>query len=149
MATRGTAILINDDFISMGPEFNGDMHPHGHGDSFLKLLSEVKTEDEFIIFNNRFNKHNFSYDEIIKSYQGKFEADVMKINDTYSINAITQKQGAWITSDWIFIKNATNKQIKTKDLNGEIINVKSNETIRLYFGKLIENGKGHRIKNNA
>lgn len=50
------------------------------------------------------------------------------------------------TSDWLFIKNITNKQQKIKDLNGKTININSNETIRLYFGKLIEGGKTHRIK---
>ena len=62
------------------------------------------------------------------------------------MNIITQKNGPWITSDWIFIKNITNKQQKIRDLNGKIINIRKNETIRFYFGKLIEDGYAHRIK---
>ena len=143
--TRGTAILIENEFVSIGPEFNGDMYPHGHGDNFLQLLSKVENNTDFIIMNNRFNKYNFGYSEIMSSYQGKFETQELQNQDYYDMNIITQKNGPWITSDWIFIKNATNKQLKIKDLNEKIINLSPNETIRFLFGKLMEKGL-HRIK---
>ena len=146
MATRGTAILIDNEYVSVGPEFNGDMYPHGHGDKFLKNLSQVEDSTDFIKFNNRFNKYNFGYQAIMKKYQGKFNNEELKDNNYYDMNIITQKNGPWITSDWIFIKNITNKQQKIKDLNGKIINIRKNETIRFYFGKLIEDGYTHRIK---
>ena len=145
MATRGTAILIDNECVSIGPEFNGDMNPHGHGDNFLKELSHVEDRTDFIIFNNRFNKHNFGYQGIMEKYQGKFNNEELKNDNYYDMNIITQKNGPWVTSDWIFIKNITNKQQKIKDLNGNIINIRKNETVRFYFGKLIENGYSHRI----
>lgn len=145
MATRGTAILIDNECVSIGPEFNGDMNPHGHGDNFLRDLSQVEDRTDFIKFNNRFNKYNFGYQGIMKKYQGKFNNEELKSNNYYDMNLITQKNGPWITSDWIFIKNITNKQQKIKDLNGKIINIRKNETVRFYFGKLIENGYSHRI----
>ena len=145
MATRGTAILIDNECVSIGPEFNGDMNPHGHGDNFLRDLSQVEDRTDFIKFNNRFNKYNFGYQGIMKKYQGKFNNEELKSNNYYDMNLITQKNGPWITSDWIFIKNITNKQQKIKDLNGKIINIRKNETARFYFGKLIENGYSHRI----
>ena len=145
MATRGTAILIDNECVSIGPEFNGDMNPHGYGDNFLKELSHVEDRTDFIIFNNRFNKHNFGYQEIMKKYQGKFNNEELKNNNYYDMNIITQKNGPWVTSDWIFIKNITNKQQKIKDLNGKIVNIRKDETVRFYFGKLIENGYSHRI----
>lgn len=146
MATRGTAILIDNECVSVGPEFNGDMYPHGYGDNFLQDLSQVEDITGFIKFNNRFNKYNFGYQGIMKKYQGKFNNAELKNNGYYDMNIITQKNGPWVTSDWIFIKNITNKQQKIKDLNGEIINIRKNETIRFYFGKLIEDGYAHRIK---
>ena len=145
MATRGTAILIDNECVSIGPEFNGDMNPHGHGDNFLRDLSQVEDRTDFIKFNNRFNKYNFGYQGIMKKYQGKFDNEELKNNNYYDMNIITQKNSPWVTSDWIFIKNVTNKQQKIKDLNGKIINIRKNETVRFYFGKLIENGYSHRI----
>ena len=145
MATRGTAILINNECVAIGPEFNGDMYPHGHGDNFLQELSKVENNTDFIIMNNRFNKYNFGYSGIMEQYQGKFENKELQNKDYYDMNIITQKNGPWITSDWIFIKNVTDKQQKIKDLNGNIINIRQNETIRFHFGKLMENGS-HRIK---
>lgn len=146
MAIRGTAMIINEDTISIGPEFNGDMYPHGHGDQFIKNLSEVTTPVEFVKFNNSFNKHNFGYDKIMSCYQGELENEEIIKDGKYSMNLIISKNGAWVTSDWLFIKNITSKQIKLVDRKGKIINVSSNETIRLYFGELIENGVNHRIK---
>lgn len=140
--TRGTAILIDNEYVAIGPEFNGDMYPHGYGDNFLRELSKVENNTDFIIMNNRFNKYNFGYSEIMESYQGKFNNEELKNNNYYDMNIITQK----ITSDWIFIKNITDKQQKIKDLNGKIVNIRKNETIRFHFGKLIENGYSHRIK---
>ena len=145
MATRGTAILIDNECVSVGPEFNGDMNPHGYGDNFLKELSHVEDRTDFIIFNNRFNKHNFGYQGIMEKYKGKFNNEELKNNNYYDMNIITQKNGPWVTSDWIFIKNITNKQQKIKDLNGKIVNIRKDETVRFYFGKLIEDGYGHRI----
>lgn len=138
--TRGTAILIDNECVAIGPEFNGDMYPHGHGDDFLRELSQVENNTDFIIMNNRFNKYNFGYSGIMGRYQGKFNNEELKNDNYYDMNIITQKNGPWITSDWIFIKNITDKQQKIKDLNGKIINIRKNETIRFHFGKLMENG---------
>lgn len=96
MATRGTAMIIDEEFVNFGPEFNGDMYPEGHGDNFIEKLSEVTNNTEFIIFNNRFNKYNFGYDKIMSCYQGKFNKNEFIKNDEYSIDLITQREGAWI-----------------------------------------------------
>lgn len=135
MATRGTAIIIDDKKISFGPEFNGDMYADGHGDNFMKLLSEVKDNTEFIIFNNRFNKYNFGYDKIMSSYQGQYDlVEFKNANDVVSMELICNS----ITSDYTFLKNISKRQIKLEVLdryNNKVnINVKSGQTIRTYFG---------------
>lgn len=143
--TRGTAILIDEKKVNVGPEFNGDMYPHGHGDEFLQGLSEVKNNTEFIIFNNRFNKYNHGYDKIMSYYQGQFDHEVFKDGNIFDANKITNQ----IISDWVFIKNATDKTIKVKvnDENRQSrnMNIRPNETIRLYFGKFFFRERGHRI----
>lgn len=134
MGTRGTAIIIGENMTSFGPEFNGDMGPEGFGNEFLQKLSEVENNVEFIKFNNRFNKYNFGYDKIMSSYQGKFDnKELMTNDDIISVECIMRK----ITSDWMFIKNITPNNIKLETRTG-IITIKKNETIRLYFGKVVK-----------
>lgn len=143
MATRGTAIIINDDMVNFGPEFNGDMYPHGHGDDFMKTLATtVNDNKDFIIFNNRFNKYNFQYDKIMSCYQGKFNYDEL----TNDENVITiDKLFNIATSDYLFIKNLSKKQIKIEVLNENYdkinINVRSGETIRTNFRVFIKNDR--------
>lgn len=153
MATRGTAVIIGDESVNMGPEFNGDMYPHGFGNEFMKLLSNVETDIEFIIFNNRFNKYNFEYREIMKSYQGKYSNEELMDNGIYTMRKIYDN----VTSDWVFVKNITSKSVKiqvlddyknvdTDEQKTRNISVRPGEVIRVYFGILKDGGKGHRMK---
>lgn len=142
MATRGTAIIITDESINFGPEFNGDMYAHGYGDEFMKKLSEVESNVDFIVFNNRFNKYNFEYDNIMSCYQGKYKHDeltneknILSMEKIYNI----------ISSDYAFVKNISNKQIKMQVLdinnNEKNIIIKSGETIRVRFGIFEKNDR--------
>lgn len=150
MATRGTAILILNDVVLMGPEFNGDMYPErngGHGDKFMKLLSDVNDNVEFIKMNNRFNKYEFGYDKIMSRYQGKYENEKFIVDNVYDVNKMVKLDGKYlVTSDWMFIKNKTDKNITLKDTKGKNVKLESGETIRLYFGQLLHDNDNHRIK---
>lgn len=145
MATRGTAVLIDENNVYLGPEFNGDMYPHGYGDEFMKLLSEVTDHVDFIKFNNSFNKRNFQYDKIMSSYQGKLNHDDIKNDELFSM----EKLYNIVTSDWVFVKNVTNEKIKFKVLkpNGDeqILHVNPNQTFRVHFGILVNRGIGQVI----
>lgn len=150
MATRGTAILILNDVVLMGPEFNGDMYPErngGHGDNFMKLLSDVNDNVEFIKMNNRFNKYEFGYDKIMSRYQGKYENEKFIVDNVYDVDRMVKMDDEYlVTSDWMFIKNKTDKHITLKDTSGENVRLESGETIRLYFGELLHDNDNHRIK---
>lgn len=150
MATRGTAILILNDTVLMGPEFNGDMYPArfgGHGDNFMNLLSDVNDNVEFIKMNNRFNKHEFGYDKIMNCYQGKHENKKFIVDNVYDVDRMVKLDDEYlVTSDWMFIKNKTDKRITLNDTNGKNVRLESGETIRLYFGELLYDNNNHRVK---
>lgn len=150
MATRGTAILILNDTVLMGPEFNGDMYPKrhgGHGDNFLNLLSEVNDNVEFIKMNNRFNKYEFGYDKIMSRYQGKHDNSEFIVDNMYEVDRMVKLDDKYlVTSDWMFIKNKTDKRITLNDTKGNNVRLESGETIRLYFGQLLSDNDNHRVK---
>lgn len=150
MATRGTAILILNDMVLMGPEFNGDMYPGrigGHGDNFMNLLSNVNDNVEFIKMNNRFNKYEFGYDKIMSRYQGKHENEKFIVDNVYDVDRMVKLDDEYlVTSDWMFIKNKTDKRITLNDTNGKNVRLESGETIRLYFGRLLHDNDNHRVK---
>lgn len=143
MATRGTAILITNETVNFGPEFNGDMYPHGNGNKFMELLSEVKNNIEFIKMNNSFNKENFGYDKIMSKYQGQIEPSVISENDVLSLSKMYKS--FICTSDWFFIKNIKNETVSINSAgpnNTEIkIEIRPNETVRFEFGVFENNGK--------
>ena len=150
MATRGTAILILNDMVLMGPEFNGDMYPErigGHGDNFMNLLSDVNDNVEFIKMNNRFNKYEFGYDKIMSRYQGKHENEKFIVDNVYDVDRMVKLDDEYlVTSDWMFIKNKTDKRITLNDTNGKNVRLESGETIRLHFGELLHDNDNHRVK---
>lgn len=136
MATRGTAMLITEDMVLFGPEFNGDMDPRALGKSFFRDLAKVENNVEFIKFNNSFNKKNHEYSNIMSRYQGKFEHEEISENGKISMKNIYED--SIVTSDWIFIKNTSNKVVTfavlDEDKDEIDVELKPNELTALYFG---------------
>lgn len=130
-------MLITNEQVVFGPEFNGDMYPHGFGDKFMKLVSEVKDNVEFIKMNNKFNKENHGYNKIMSRYQGKFSHEEISVDGVFSIDKIFDE--LWICSDWTFIKNTSDKTVKFNvfvDDVKKVIEIKSGDSVRLNFKTL-------------
>lgn len=140
MATRGTAMLITNEEVLFGPEFNGDMAPKALGSRFMMDLSNVENNVEFIKMNNSFNKINHGYSNIMSRYQGKFKHDELKRDGENCLSMRKVYNELRITSDWIFIKNISNESIEIQvldELEREfIVTIEPSETIRVYFGIL-------------
>lgn len=148
MATRGTAIIIeNDNTVTAGPEFNGDMYPHGHGDYFMNQLLHVTNLNEFNNFNRAFNFGNFDYDESSLRNETYTLDELKNDKNVVSMEYIYNR----VTSDWVFVKNLMNKSVRIEVLE-EYNNTRRNilvrpgEVVRVNFGILLNNGNGHRIK---
>jgi len=142
VATRGTAIIIENNVITEGPEFNGDMYPHGFGDYFINKLSKVNNLNEFNQFNNEFNLENFDYPASYIS-NTTYTPDELKNENMISIENICSR----VTSDWVFIKNLMDKSVCIEiEKEQKYIIIKSLETVRFNFGNIPNKGKGHRIK---
>lgn len=151
MATRGTAILIMENLIKEGPEFNGDMYPHGHGDEFLSnLAKDVSNENDFGHFTEDFNAKHFGYEKL--KYTEHTHDELKNENNIIGMREIYNS----VTSDWVFVKNITSKSVKlqvldifhdpdTNEQYSKNILVRPGEAIRVNFGILVANGKGHRI----
>lgn len=140
MATRGTAMLITNEMVQFGPEFNGDMFPKnkgGLGCDFHKMISKVENTVDFIKTNNSFNKYNHGYSNIMGRYQGKFNHEDVMENEEYSMNKIVNE--IRITSDYLFVKNASqNTIIFNLENSNKKISVEPGGHFRTYFGELVK-----------
>lgn len=136
--TRGKFILLTDHQVYESIEFNGGMYPNGLGDKAFKMLKEIETENDFIKMINNFNTENYNYD-------GELIFDMSYMNDNPKFpgffdkpNFINFNNGYFerFFSDWIFIKNISNDDVKFKDRNRNEDILKVRETIRLHYGRL-------------
>ena len=138
MATRGTAMLITNEEVLFGPEFNGNMFPNGYGDRFMEMFEDIENNPDFIKMNNQFNKRYFGYDKIMSNYQGKFNHEDLQEDGVFTANKIYNGVPN-ITSDWIFVKNATDNDIMfTVSLKDEnyTIGISPGRSFRLESGEL-------------
>lgn len=148
--TRGTLFLITKDIIYESLEFNGDMYPEGNGDKAYNLLKEVDNLASFKTALLTINEIYLYSDELIYEKEwfiknitqdrgdgtsftylgGMFEEDgsIDFNNEYYSSDRFF--------SDWIFIKNISNKSINFKDKEGNRYSLLNGQTIRLNYGIL-------------
>lgn len=147
MATRGTAIIIEKDVITAGPEFNGDMYPHGYGNRFMNELSKVNNLNEFNKFNHNFNLDYFGYSKSSIRNKKYTHSELKNDNNVISMEYICNR----VISDWVFVKNLMSKSVRIEIFEpyGNIkrnIMVRPGEVIRVNFGVFLDNGKGHRVR---
>lgn len=142
MATRGIAVLIDNEHIHFGPSFNGDMFGEefgGLGDEFMRKILDVENVVDFIKANNSFNKHNHGYDKIMSRYKGKFDLNDFLIEGQLVIPKIVDKTDY---NDFVFIKNITDQDFICKftgetDEGGfeldEFVCIHPGQVARFYF----------------
>jgi len=144
--TRGTGYLITDEHMYSHDEFNGDMYRDGHGENFILMLDET-TPENFQRMLHNWNANNHSYDnfntykELLK--EPDFEDHIKVKDDIIEIN-LNIDYFKWWFSDWIFIKNGSNKDIHIitrshiDGVAGKIVIIKKDETYAFYFGQAVD-----------
>lgn len=135
--TRGTFYLITDEKVLESTEFNGDMYMSGLGKEAKERLSEVKNEKEFTAMVGKFNEEHYSYDEKLI-----YEKDNMFDDGNKKYIDFTTDYFYRFSSDYIFIKNVSNRIIEFNTRNKEDDEIKDTngfitegETIVLNFGR--------------
>lgn len=147
MTINGTAVIIEEDKMTIGPEFKEEMYPNKYGNEFSESLSKVTNIKEFDKMNVKFNKDNFGQDLM--------DNEVTKIADSNAVSLINIYNET--DSDWIFVKNLTSDSIEVeiydeikipkKDTNFKRkTKIESGEVLRVHRGIYVNDGMGHRIK---
>lgn len=137
--TRGRAYLITTDKkILCSTEFNGDMYPEGHGRTFLNVLNEVDSEEDFERFVFEFNRDNHNYeDEQLVFTETGFDVDGLSqaINWLKMTIAMTNKNYFELFfSDWTFWKNISNETVKIKTRDKKTITLKPGQAVAIKYG---------------
>ena len=128
--TRGSGILIYKDAegqqkIVFSTEFNGEMYADGNGQDFLDVLKNVNTLDEFKAAIHDFNENYYDYDNMERPQYGWIEKGIIcqpelatalseysQDFDPTDLNSVISEYE--ISSDYLYIKNATGKNIELK-----------------------------------
>ncbi len=140
--TRGTLYVVTDKEVISSTEFNGDAYSSGYGIFYIEMLEKIKTVDDFKKIIKAFNDINFHYEgKIIYKANRKNYFNKKGLMD---MNGIGKKNYFDLYfSDWIFIKNLTDKPfgIKTRESDGngkgatpELVILHPNEQVALNFG---------------
>lgn len=150
MATRGTGIIIEEDFITAGPQFNGDMYPKGYGNEFMKQLSSVNDVSDFDVLQFDFNEKYYQYPKDSLNFE-EFTYDELTSEENSKVISI-EKICNYISSDWIFIKNIMDKGVKVEVFIPNMgrrykrnILIRPGEVVRVHFGEF-EDARDDRIK---
>ena len=125
--TRGQiAIITPDGKLIASTEFNGDMYydNEGHGKEVVEALESIETEEEYREFVNDFNDRNFQYTDRELFYD---------CDDSF-YDMSTDYFGKWF-SDYVYIKNLSDKDVVFTDSNKQKIGIKPNELAAFNYGE--------------
>ena len=125
--TRGQIVCITKNGTITSTEFNGDMYLSYHGKKIIKQLKKRTTEASYRKFVEKFNKENFEYKEELFYSVGEKYLD-MNEGDYYQ---------NWF-SDYLYIKNISGEDKEIVDLQGNVITLKHQGYVVLYFGEYDE-----------
>lgn len=125
--TRGQiAIITPDGKLITSAEFNGDMYydNEGYGKEVVEALESIETEEEYREFVNNFNDRNFQYTDRELFYD---------CDDSF-YDMSTDYFGKWF-SDYVYIKNLSDKDVVFTDSNKQKIGIKPNELAAFNYGE--------------
>lgn len=128
--TRGNFLLITDTANWMSIQFNGDMYPSCNGKFVYHMLESVKTYDDLAAAIIKFDKERFGY-----SYEYGSDLTPKQISDDINFS---EDYYAVYNSDYLYIKNASDKECTIIAKNGAKQTVKPGEIQVWNFGCLVQ-----------
>lgn len=130
--TRFRIIGIFEDKICTSTEFNGDGYFTGNGEEVCKGFEKAKDFQDYVDLVEEINGNGFNYEEDL-IYNDVKEEEL----DFYELAQNSSYYSVWF-SDYLYIKNFKNEDVKIKDENGLEITIKPQGYTTLCFGEYYE-----------
>ena len=128
--TRGNFVLITNTANWMSIQFNGDMYPSGNGKIVYHMLESVKNYNDLTTAILKFDKERFGY-----SYEYGEDITPKSISDNIDFS---KDYYAVYNSDYLYIKNASDKDCTIIAKNEMEKTIKPGEIQVLNFGCLVQ-----------
>ena len=128
--TRGNFILITNTANWMSIQFNGDMYPSCNGKFVYHMLESVETYDDLTAAILKFDKERFGYADM-------HDIDLAPKSISDDIN-FSEDYFAIYNSDYLYIKNASDKECTIIAKNGMKQTIKPGEIQVWDFGCLVQ-----------
>lgn len=123
---RGRIAIVTDNGrILSSTEFNGNMNLDGYGKDVFDQMENIASEEEFRGYIKEFNEANFNYNEELIF---EFDDDCFDMKNNY--------YEKWF-SDYIYIKNLSEKPIIIHDAQDKLIELDSDITAVFYYGDFL------------
>lgn len=127
--TRGNFLLITDTANWMSIQFNGDMYPSCNGKFVYHMLESVETYDDLAAAILKFDEERFGYADM-------HDADLAPASISDDID-FSKDYFAIYNSDYLYIKNASNKDCTIIAKNGVKQTIKPGEIQIWNYGNLV------------
>ncbi len=125
--TRGQiAVVLPDGNLLTSVEFNGDMYLSYHGRNVVEGLIQVNSEEDYRKFVEEFNEKNFQYSD---------RPLFFTCDDSY-FDMSTDYFDKWF-SDYVYIKNLSDKPVVFTDSQGRKIQIDSDTVCGFNFGEFL------------
>ena len=127
--TRGNFVLMTNTANWMSIQFNGDMYPSCNGKLVYHMLESVETHDDLTSAILKFDEECFGYAD-------EYDADLSpdRISDDIDFS---KDYFAVYNSDYLYIKNASDKECTIIAKNGMKQAIKPGEIQVWNFGNLV------------
>ncbi len=124
--TRGIGVLLTDNWLVRTQEYNGDMYldNSSNGYYFAEALRNVNDFNSFHYAVNGFNQDFFGYSDF-SLFRSALPSQLAFTQYSYI--------SRWF-SDFLFIRNATDKPYTIVDINNEALFLEKGITAIYYFG---------------
>ena len=128
--TRGNFVLITNTANWMSIQFNGDMYPSCNGKFVYHMLESVETYDDLAAAILKFDEERFGYADMhdIDMSPNSISDDIDFSEDYFAV----------YNSDYLYIKNASNKDCTIIAKNGMKQTIKPGEIQVWNFGCLVQ-----------
>lgn len=128
--TRGNFVLITNEGNWISIQFNGDMYPSYNGKIVYHMLENINTYDELAAAILKFDRERFGY-----SYEDDTDITPERISDTIDFS---KDYFSVYNSDYLYIKNASNKEDIIVDCDGVQKTIQPDEIQVWNYGRFIQ-----------